>query len=54
MQLTLQCNHNYLICGNHNYKIVLLLQYSHTTKQGNENTITTLIVLQDELHLTKH
>ena len=46
MQLTLQCNHDYIVYGNHNYKIVLLFQYSHTTKQDNENIITNLFVLE--------
>ena len=46
MQSTLQCNYDYLVYDNYNYKIVLLLQHSHITKQGNENTITNLIALQ--------
>lgn len=54
MQSILQCNRDYLVCGNHNDKIVLLLQYSHTTKEGNENIITNLFALQVSLHLTKH
>ena len=54
MQSTLQYNHDYLVCGNHNYMIVILSQYYHTTKQSNENTITNLFALQCSLHLTKH
>ena len=54
MQSTLQCNYDCLVCSNYTYKIVLILQYSHTTKQGNKNTITNLFVIQSWLHLTKH
>ena len=54
MQSTLQYNYDYLVCGNHNNKIILLLQLSYATKQGNENTIINLFALQGWLHLTKH
>jgi len=54
MQSILQYDHDYLVCGNHNYKIVILLQYSYPTKQDSENIISNLFPLQDRLHLIRH
>ena len=41
---------DYTVCVKHDSKVNFLLQYSHITKLGVENTITELFPLEDRLH----